>query len=449
MSNHAPLSAVGSPLSDEPIHITRYPQKPPECSGHIYSLFSTVPKDYLYWYKPPPSKTLTVTGEHRKSILKKLELSLQQSKLNIGCQFAVELHCSGYFILAMDVFIEIIGSHVHIHNPNIASRIVERYKRFSKQLGFPPKCGTIEFPSQDNIDTFMEKEEVKGLQATINCQGVRNFIAECVSLITLSHQKEMTLPRIKPTDVNVAHLCEGAKKFKVGGTKPERLTVKNELPLALLIIQKCLLFKTPKVEDAIYWIIWISKLESKCKRVGERLPCTKINVSDISKEDSSHWVWHIWKIVFTRLTRMPYFKKKQITDLYFLFKLHFHPSKIEKRLPILFFSIRLLNYDMGNNFPAVINHLNLYIQACANINSLYRNLMIRLARASWTAVCSPKQVEKVEPKPKKMTKKDVKEKETVKKLYTLHEKTAYLDIIPIKQAHTDTQGAVDYDRIGK
>jgi hypothetical protein len=104
---------------------------------------------------------------------------------------------------------------------------------------------------------------------------------------------------------------------------------------------------------------------------------------------------------------------------------------------------------MGNNFPAVINHLHLHIQACSNINSLYRNLMIRLARRSWVAVCNPQTVTRVAARaqPKKLTKKQIKEKEIERRMVDMREKTAYLDIVPTKAAFADTYGGADRERM--
>ena len=49
--------------------------------GHIYSIVSTVPIDYLYWFSQPPVKTLTVTGESKSQILNTFRNAVLQSKL--------------------------------------------------------------------------------------------------------------------------------------------------------------------------------------------------------------------------------------------------------------------------------------------------------------------------------------------------------------------------------
>jgi hypothetical protein len=300
---------------------------------------STIPDDYLFWYPPCPKKTFTITGESRVNTLRKLKECLQQSKLGQACELAVELHCSGFFPLVIDLLIELIGTHVHIHNPNVATRLFRRYQRFAKQLGYPAKSGVMEFPMDKDKAKFFERKEITQLQATINCQGVRNFVAECMALVALSHQKAMTLPRIKPAEINTEHLCKQAKKLRVGGTSPERIAKKNELTLVLMMIQKCLFYKTPKIEDAIYWTLWILKLENKCKRSGEKLPCQRVQVNGIAKGDSNHWVWHVWRSLFARLTRTPHFKQTQIRDLYELFKLGFLRSRVVSRLPTIWETI--------------------------------------------------------------------------------------------------------------
>lgn len=400
--------------------------------GHVYCFASTIPQDYLYWFSPPPKNTLTVTGESKSQVLIQFREALSKSKLELASTLAVELHCSGYFNQAFNVIIEIVGTHIHIHNPNIASHIMERYNKFSKQMGLPSKCGTIHFPEDKD---FFNKPEVLAYRSTINCQTVRNFIIEIVSLICLSHQKEMSLPRIQVTDVTEDRLCKSAKSIHI--KNPDKMMEKNELHLILKIIEKYLLNKNPKVEDVIYWILWLLKFESKCKRKGESLPCKAIKIEKVPPSECDHWVWYIWKILFSRLGYYPDFKKIQILNVYYLFRIDFTKKIVVCRLPLLFFAMRLLKYDVSNNFPSVINHLHLYVQACANINALYKNLQIRLARKSWVDVLGCEETEnKAKPKlktdikpPKKMTKKE-KEEQNIK---DIENKTSYLDILPRAQ----------------
>jgi hypothetical protein len=405
--------------------------------GHIYSFASTIPRDYLYWFSPSPKKNLTVTGESKAQVLKLFRNSLLQSQLSIAGKLAVELHCSGYFNQAFNIIIEIIGSHIHIHNPNISSHIYEKYKKFRKQMGIPKKCGTIKFPTDDDKN-FYGQECVLSYRSTLNCQTVRNFIMELISLICLSHQKEMSLPRVIPSDVNDDMLCKTAKSLKIADKKIKKLIKKNEMGMVLQVIEKYLFFKVPKVEDAIYWILWLIKLESKQKRRGVKMPCKSLSITGVPKTESDHWIWYVWKILIKRLKFYPTFKKIQISNIYYLFKVNFIKTFAICRLPLLFFAIRLLTYDVSNNFPSVINQLHLYVQACSNVNVLYRNLQISLSKRSWVDIVGYKEEIKDEPdvtldkkrKPKttsaKVTKKEAKKFE----LFNIKKKTAYLDILP-------------------
>ncbi len=74
------------------------------------------------------------------------------------------------------------------------------------------------------------------------------------------------------------------------------------------------------------------------------------------------------------------------------------------------------------------------MQAYSNVNTLYRNLQIKLARKSWINVVDSSKLEK-ETKPKKMTKTMVKDLEKKKELLSLNKKMAYLDIIPMADSH--------------
>ena len=438
MSLHAPFIPMengGMQFNDRPFSTTtnkntlRRNVMNEYYAGHIYSILSTVPDDYLYWFSPSPLKSLTVTGESKSQIFKQFRAAVLQSKFEAACINGVELHCSGYLQQALNILIDIIGSHIHIHNPNICSRLLDRYKRFEKQLNLPIKnTGTIHFPDE-NDEHFFNKPEVLGYRSTLNCQPVRNFVIEMISLVTLSHQKEMTLPIINPKDVNQYYLLKAAKALKIGGTNLNKVIAKNELKIVLAVIEKCLLHKTSKTEDVIFWILWLIKLEGKIKRKGEKLPCKTLKVTGVPKAQTDHWVWYIWKSVFSRLSFCPVFKKKQIIDIYEVFKIDFTKTIVVQRLPLLFFAVRLLTYDVSNNFPSILNNLHLHIQAYSNANTLYRNLQIKLARKSWVNVTGSEKIEN-KIKPKKMTKTMVKEMEHKKTMMSLNQKTAYLDIIP-------------------
>jgi hypothetical protein len=403
--------------------------------GHIYSTVSTVPVDYLYWFSQPPVKTLTVTGESKSQILNTFRNAVSQSKLEAACITGIELHCSGYLQQVINILIEIIGSHVHIHNPNIGSRLLERYKRFENQINLPEKgAGTVHFPNEEYDELFFNKPEVLGYRTTLNCQPVRNFVIEMISVVTLSHQKQMTLPIINQKDVNNNYLYSAAKSLKIGGTNLMKVIEKNELKIVLEVIEKYLLHKESKTEEAIYWILWLIKLESKIKKKGESIPCKAINVNGVHKKHTDHWVWYIWKSLFSRVSFCSSFKKKQIIDLYEIFKIDFTKTIIIIRLPILFFAIRLLKYDISNNFPSILNNIHLHVQAYSNVNTLYRNLQIKLATKSWVSITGNDKIEKAK-QPKKITNKMLKELENKKSTLSLREKTAYLDIIPKADNH--------------
>ena len=123
-----------------------------------------------------------------------------------------------------------------------------------------------------------------------------------------------------------------------------------------------------------------------------------------------------------------YLRKNKLST-YEVFKIDFTKTIVVQRLPLLFFAVRLLTYDVSNNFPSILNNLHLHIQAYSNVNTLYKNLQIKLARKSWVNVTGSEKIEN-KTKPKNMTKTMVKEMEHKKTMMSLNQKTAYLDIIP-------------------
>lgn len=406
-------------------------------TGHVYSTYSTLPTEYMFWFSPPGSNQFTVTGESKNQMLELCKKAILQSNVQTACKIGVELHCSGYAKELLYIIIGCIGTHVHIHSPNIASRLAERYRRFENQLDIPKGAGSVELPSGGD---FYKKPEILLFNSNVNCQPVRNFIIESIVSVSLSHQKELALPVINQKDITQNYLYKEAKELKIGGTKIVQLIQKNELQVVLEIINKYMLYKTPKIEKILYWVIWLTKLEGKLKRKGEQLPCKAISVHNVSKKHTDHWFWYVWKSVFSRVSFCDRLKKKQIVDIYELSKIDFTKNNVSKKLPLLFFAIRLLSYNSTHYFPDMIHNIHLYVQAYSNNNTLYRNLQISLSRKSWvhvlgdrlnttSEVCMSQKINNKR-KPTKITKKLAKEIENKMTLSTLSQKTAYLDIIP-------------------
>ena len=407
--------------------------------SHIYSQMSTVPQQYLYWFSPPSVKTLTVTGESKGQILFRFKNALLHSKLQEACSLGVELHCSGYILDVINIIIELIGSHIHIHNIEIISRILERYNKFKKQLEQSfTKCGITTFPVDEKDTDFFTNPTIKKYDSTLNCQPIRNFVVEIISLIALSHQKEIQCPIINSKDVTQNYLYTAAKSFKIGGRNLSRSILKNELQIALQIIKRYLMDKIPNTEKAIFWILWLSKFENKLKRKSESFSCKSLKIDGIHKKETNHWVWYIWRHIFSRVSFLSTSKKENIVNIYKLFKINFSKKLINDRMPLLFFAIRVMNYESPRSFPSIMNNLTLHIQVYSNVNVLYKNLQIKLARKSWVDVTgktllydTEKKSNPVRKKPvKKLTKKEKKEIERKQTISSLNKKTAYLDIIP-------------------
>ena len=236
--------------------------------SHIYSQKSTIPLKYLYWFSPSPTKSLTVTGESRGQILFKFKNALLHSKLKEACFFGVELHCSGYVLDIINIIIETLGTHIHIHNIEITKRIVTRYKKFEKQLKKSiDKCGITDFPLDPNDMNFFKNPKIKQYDSTINCQPIRNFIVEIISLVALSHQKEIQCPILNIKDLTQNYLYAAAKSLGVGGKQLKKSILRNELQITLKIIKKYIMNNVPNSDKAIYWILWLRKFETKLKHI--------------------------------------------------------------------------------------------------------------------------------------------------------------------------------------
>lgn len=444
--------------------------------GHVFSFACTIPRNYLFWFRPCPRQTQTISGESRSAILLRFREALLSSKLEAAGQLAVELHCSGFFPMAFGIIVDIIGSHIHIHSPGIASYVASRHRKLAKQLGLPAhECGTLDYPEDpEDEEAFFTRPEVTAYRSTLNCQAVRNFVIELVSIICLSHQKQIAMPIIQDKDVCPEYVAAAATSLKVGGTNVLSVARKNEVGVSLQIMERLLFHKEPKVEDFVFWIVWTSKLEARCKRKGEKLPCKTLSINDVAQTESDHWSWYVWRIIFKRVGAYPQYKKTQIMDIFYLYRLNFQKANALIKLPLMIMATRLM-VMVGDQpgMSSIINHVHLHIQACSNVNVLYRNMQIKLCRRSWAdndddrtqppdqevadadAAAPGENLEVKKPvaagagtgagrgfgrgagrgvvKIKPMTKTQIRDQAREKTFFELQQKTAYLNILPKTQ----------------
>lgn len=362
--------------------------------GHKYTLESTIPEEYKVTFMQCPKKTLTICGNSKNEIIKSFKNSVLQSNLIEASRLGVELHASGFIQEILNVLIEVIGTHIHLSCPNLSVLINTKYKRYEKQM------------------------KLKDSNANVNNQCIRNVLIEFITLCTLSYQRQRKEILVKKEDIKATRLAKVAQELHIKDV--HKMMKRNEIMVFFKVIEQ--LLDSSEIELIKYWITWMLKYEAKHKI---KLPCKSLNILGVSKEDSSHWIFYIWKFLVKKYSSFPYFKQRQIINIYSLFCIHYKKSMLSQRIPLVYFGVELLQFDNNNFYSTIIMKESLYIQACANVNVLYKNLQAMLKKYSWKNVLG---YQEPEPKPMKSSKKN-KQKSYLSK-EEIDKSMEYLDIIP-------------------
>ena len=302
----------------------------------------------------------TVCGYKRSDIKKELNKSMLKGDIVKTCDLSAELLASGCGNMIWDIIIEISSNY--INNPKIFSWLLFNYKKYKK----------IE-------NLFTKKIEIR------NNQEIRNLIAD-VSVVLSMHDKDKkrfkSLPVVYDDDFLNKNISKNIvmKDFII----EEHMSDYDQTEVKIAINEIAFYLKksnTP-LRNAIYWYLWLIKLEKFKKKNKINFDCKERNVNNISKKNSKDWIWLLWVVIIDIA------KKKnnslllqEITSIFLLFIMDYKLSSKVSRKNLIFNAMYIIKEQCRWNMPLVKKY-SVRIQACANINSIYRDILLNIVRNS-------------------------------------------------------------------
>lgn len=283
----------------------------------------------------------TFCGYLKKDVLIVFNKSLFDGKIELACNWAIELLCSGCVDKIYDRFYIIIMKHINVNNLDLLNIF---YNRYIIYIRFKSKMGKIEIR---------------------NSQNIRNHIVELTTLICLSMKgKAMTSIKITNDMFNIDYIkCKLSAdkstyidKYYRFGDPPELKIFFNEFIYSL---------RNKRLEISIFWLYWLVEWEKKNIKMDKTYQCGYRNIENIDKKYMTDMVWIIWEILLN-LENNNY-----INSLFKLYRFEYSPSKKQKKLSIIIVAIKIYADNKG-----FINGLNnsyksIIIQACGNVNNLF------------------------------------------------------------------------------
>jgi hypothetical protein len=313
--------------------------------------------------KPDEFRKKTFSGYAKKDVFDIFFKSLDENKFEDACQWCVELVISGYFEELWERLIGYISKYIGIHNPLLPYTLFLRIVKFLK-------LKKIEVFQQNYLELR-------------NSQEVRNLFCELVCIIIMSTKtrKPKNLPRIIENEFTpgvfqkrlIAKSLDGAQKFVSIDDPPEMKIIINEFSYNLEEMRY-------NFENLIYWLSWAFEWEKINQKKNKEFICSIRDINGIEKKHCRDFIWIFWEVILCETNkRNNQILTKQVRSLYEFFKMKFTPGKKRKRVYLILQSLELLNINIDSEYVEknpIMDRYHLMVQACGNINQLYKEKKI-------------------------------------------------------------------------
>ena len=201
----------------------------------------------------------------------------------------------------------------------------------------------------------------------------------CIIIMSTKTRKPLNLPRILNYEFSpdgfqkrlIAKSLDAADKFVMVDDPTELRIIINEFAYNLEEIRY-------NQTNLLYWLSWAFEWEKINQKKNKEFICCVREINGIDNKYKRDFIWIFWEVILVETNnRNNNILTKQIRSLYEFFKMNYSPSKKRKRIYLIINTIELLsntvniNSEYINKNP-VIEKYHLLVQACGNINLLYK-----------------------------------------------------------------------------
>ena len=190
-------------------------------------------------------------------------------------------------------------------------------------------------------------------------------------------RKPKNLPRITDNEFTpgvfqkrlIAKSLDAAEKFVASDDPPEMRIIINEFSYNLEEMRY-------NFENLIYWLSWAFEWEKINQKKNKEFLCCVRDINGIERKHCRDFIWIFWEVILCETNkRNNEILTKQVRSLYEFFKMKFTPGKKRKRVYLILQSLELLNINIDSEYVEknpIMDRYHLMVQACGNINQLYK-----------------------------------------------------------------------------
>ena len=320
---------------------------------------------------------ITFSNFNKKEVIKQLQSSIINNKLEHAINWSVELICAGHFIELWDTILLITCKHIHIGNPKLTIYIDIKFQTFKQII----------------------KNHI-GFELNLrNNETIRQLFFEIIFILCKSSKKpSIEAVKInKLTDFNLLHLNSKFKSptillgscFKTTDPK-ELLLPLNEFAFNL---------NNKHTLNCFYWLEWLLEFDALCRKNKKMLTCSYRPI-EINHKFQVDPIWILWDILFNKTNDNPLLKRI-LDSLRNIFCIKYSFSVKRKRKHIIYFAIQLIT-EYSNLDISILNDENL------NNLDVYKNKLDQVYQKIDHGMKKELDIKKiVEPKDKKSSKIDM------------------------------------------
>lgn len=313
-----------------------------------------VPFDFMIIDKREKFSKNTFSNYKKLDVIKQLNKALENGNLESVCYWYIELHISGFLNDIWKIIFNTTSNIININNPHLPSWLWLKYQKYQKLL-----------------KTFKKGFEYE----TRNNQEMRNLFIDIFTVLTFSKKNKIldSLPKITDKDLYKDRIITKivGKSYNCDFINPHE---HQEIKIAVNEFIHHMTQNLTKVEDAFYWILWLEKVEKFKKKNSIDFTGNKKTLDGVSEKNSKDWIWIFWLIILDiDIVKNDINLNKAIQTLYNIYVNKFTSSSKPTRHNIFFHACLLIKcYDQVNWNQSLIDKYYLRIQACCNINQMYK-----------------------------------------------------------------------------
>ena len=308
----------------------------------------------------------TISGYKKRDVINAFQNSIINSRIEEALFWGVELHVSTFDKDIWKSIHDIYKKYIHINNPKLFFYIIQRENEYNKILSVYPKRHFI---------------------FSRNNQEIRNLFCDLITILTLAKKNNLFLDKSLPK-VNLNKITKHELKQRILN---ENYNIIQDLGYDVLNNTEILCINQifhnlnnhqGTLKNCFYWYLLLEKSSKEKKKennnnneINSFIKSNYLNKNSILnyvENEKFHWTEIIFKM-FEKILMNNEKNNMMINKLKEYYQDNFKENKISNLKYILFMIFYIIKNDINWN-NTLINKYSIYIQCCANINHIYRNI---------------------------------------------------------------------------